>query len=214
MSNHLTIAVITAAIQELVQVAVQKVRPGAIVRVGPPRPVAPCTEEVDIYLYQISPNAQLRNDDLPQRAADGMLTRQPTAAIRLHYLIAFAGEDQLATETMLGCVVSVLHALPVLTGKELGAIVSARGSHPYLQESDLPYQQERVKLTPEYLSLDELSKLWTVFFQLAHRPSLQYVVSPVLIDMDLRPFKTPPVCRVDSSVERDGDNEVGRYQAP
>ena len=212
MSNYLTIAVITAAIQELVQAAVQVV-PGATVRVGPPSAATPGEKEVDIYLYRISPNAELRNDDLPQRTAGGLLTGKPTAAIRLHYLIAFAGEDHLATEIMLGRVVSILHALPVLTGEVLGGIASAGGSRPLLQGSDLPAQDERVKLTPEYLSLDEISKLWTVFFQLAHRPSLQYVVTPVLIDMDLTPMKIPLTSQISGSVECDGDKKVARGSA-
>jgi hypothetical protein len=205
MSNYLTIAVITAAIQEIVQGAVQEVVPGANVRVGPPRAVSPGEKEVNIYLYQISPNAELRNDDLATRRADGVLIRQPAAAIRLHYLISFAGEDHLATEIMLGRVVSVLHALPVLTGAELARIVSASGSYPYLQGSDLPAQEERVKLTPEYLSLEELSKLWTVFFQLAHRPSLQYLATPVQIDADLTPVKIPTPQKVETGVEIDDD---------
>lgn len=217
MSNYLTIAVITAAIQEIVQAAVQGVVPGATVRVGPPRAVPPGEKEVNIYLYLISPNAEMRNDDLPGRSADGTLARRPTAAIRLHYLIAFAGEEQLATEIMLGRVVSVLHAMPVLTGEELARIVSAGGAHPEVQGSDLPAQDERVKLTPEYLSLEEISKLWTVFFQLAHRPSLQYIATPVLVDADLTPVIAPDPTQVRTGVEIEGDPrslEEVRYAKP
>ena len=191
MSNYLTLAVITAAIQEIVQAAVHDAVPGATVRVGPPRTVPPGEKEVNIYLYQLSPDAELRNDDLPTRGADGKLLSRPCAAIRLHYLISFAGEDHLATEIMLGRVISVLNAFPILTARELARIVSSSGSYPFLADADLPDSRETVKLTAEYLSLEELSKLWTVFFQLAHRPSLQYVATPVLIDADLHPVEVP-----------------------
>jgi hypothetical protein len=205
VSNYLTIAVITAAIQEIVQAAVQDVVPGAVVRVGPPRAVTPGEKEVNIYLYQISPNAEQRNNDLPERSDGGALTHRPTTALRLHYLIAFAGEEQLATEVMLGRVVSVLHAMPVLTGEALTRIVAGSGARRYLEGSDLPAQQERIKLTPEYLSLEEISKLWTVFFQLAHRPSLQFIATPVLIDANLAPIAIPPVREVETGIVVDGD---------
>ena len=198
MSNYLTLAVITAAIQEIVQAAVHEAVPGATVRVGPPRAVPPGEKEVNIYLYRLSPNAELRNDDLPTRSADGtQLLKRPCEAIRLHYLISFAGEDHLATEIMLGRVISVLHAMPVLTAETVARIAGGNGSYPYLADSDLGACSEHVKLTPEYLSLEELSKLWTVFFQLAHRPSLQYVVTPVMVDSDLKPVDACIVQKVD-----------------
>jgi hypothetical protein len=217
MSNYLTIAVITAAIQEIVQAAVQDVVPGATVKVGPPRAVTPGEKEVNIYLYQVSTNAELRNDDLPERAAGGALVRKPRVALRLHYMIAFGGEEHLATEVMLGRVVSVFHAMPGLTGAELARIVGATGSHASLQGSDLPAQEEPVKLIAEYLTLEEMSKLWTIYFQLAHRPSLQYIVTPVLIDADLTPIKIPNARQVEIGIEVDGDpasREVIRNVAP
>lgn len=214
MSNYLTIAVVTAAIQQIVQAAVQDKPPGSAVRVGPPRAVPPGEKEVNIYLYRLSPNAELRNDDLPSRTADGTLSDKPKAAIRLHYLISFAGDDHLATEIMLGRVLSVLHAMPILTGEELARIVGINGSFPFLAESDLPAQREHAKLTPEFLSLDELTKLWTVFFQLAHRPSIQYVVTPVTIDADLEPLKPRHPYKVDVDIDVGGAREIIRRIEP
>lgn len=205
MSNYLTIAVITAAIQEIVQAAVQGVVPGAIVRVGPPQAVAPAEKVVNIYLYQVSPNAELRNDDRLAQGPDGSFIRTPAAAIRLHYLIAFGGEEQLAAEIMLGRVVSVLHTMPILNGEEIARIVREGGPHPELAQADLSRQEERIKLTPEYLTLEELSKLWSIFFQLTHRTSLQYVASPVLIDASADRVKIPAVRRVGTGITLDGD---------
>lgn len=182
MSNYLSIAVVTATIHEIVQAAVLQAVPGASVRVGPPRAAAPGDKEVNIYLYRLSPNAYNRNNDLPTRGADGTLARQPQEALELHYVISFSGEDHLETEIMLGKVMTVLHEVPLLTPEELGRVIRPGGSFPFLEASDLPAQPDRIKLTPEYLSLDELSKLWTTFFQLAHRPSIQYVVTPVILD--------------------------------
>jgi hypothetical protein len=197
MSNYLAIAVVSAALQELVQAAVQPVVPGAVVRVGPPRAVAPGEKDVNIYLYRIAANPYHRNDELPLREAGGTPVGRSVAAVDLHYVISFGGEEHLASEVMMGKVAAVLHARPVLGFDELARIAAAGGAFPFPEQGLSITQQERVTLTPEYLSLDELSKLWTVFFQLTHRPSLQFVASPVLIDADIVPVTVPRVGSVE-----------------
>ena len=182
MSNYLCIATVTAALHEIVQQAVSSVLPGAPVRIGPPRAIKPGEPEVNLYLYQVSPNANLRNADLPRWSGDGAVLRRPQAAINLHYLVSFAGEERLATDRMLGKVVSTLHAAPVIGRQLLERLTAPGGQYEYLVDSDLAAQPDMVQLTPEYLDFEELSKLWTVFFQTAHRPSLLYMASPLLID--------------------------------
>lgn len=200
MSNYLSVAVVTATIHEIVQAAVLQAVPGARVRVGPPRAVAPGDKEVNIYLYRLAPDAYYRNRELPTRDGDGTLTKRPQEALELHYVISFSGEEHLETEIMLGKVVTVLHEVPLLTAAELGRVIRPGGSFPFLEASDLPAQADRIKLTPEYLPLDELSKLWTVFFQLAHRPSLQYIVTPVILDSGAVPEPVQAVRTVDVDV--------------
>jgi Pvc16 N-terminal domain len=193
MSNYLAIAVVTAAIHGLVQAAVTEAVPGVTVRIGPPRAVSPTESEVYLYLYHLTPNAQLRNADLPTRRADGSLSARSQSVIDLHYLIAFSGEVQLATETMLGKVIVALEFRPVLTVEDIRRVIRANGSYNYLKDSDLPGQLDRIKLTPQYLALEEMTKLWSVFFQIAHRPSLLYVASPIILDADDQPSLELPV---------------------
>ena len=197
MSNYLAVAVITAAIREIVQGAVHQVVPGAIVCIGPPRAATPGEKEVNIYLHRLSANAFNRNDELPLRSSAGALHRRPELAVDLHYVISFSGDRHLESEVMLGKVASVFHAWPVLGFEELAKVVRAGAAFPFLERAFSVPHCEKVTLTPEYLSLDELSKLWTVFFQITHRPSLQYVVSPVLIQADLEPDPVPAVDKVE-----------------
>src|SRR5262249_21332193 len=58
-----------------------------------------------------------------------------------------------------------------------------------LTDNDLADQIERVRITPQPLSLDELSKLW-MMFQTGYRISAGYQVSVVLIE-STRPSRTP-----------------------
>lgn len=182
MSDYRGIATVTAALHEIVQGAINDAVPGVHVRIGPPRAVKAGDREANLYLYQITPSAQLRNADLPRWHSDGRLLRTPQAALNLHYIISFAGEEHLVTERMLGKVISVLHASPLIDRALLRKLASPNGSFPFLAGSDLDRQHDTIQIIPEIHDFETLAKLWTVFFQIAHRPSLTYIASPVMVD--------------------------------
>ena len=62
---------------------------------------------------------------------------------------------------MLGVTVRDIHAKPVLMRQ---MIEDAIASEPFLATSNLADAVEQIKFTPLTLSLEELSKLWSVFF--------------------------------------------------
>lgn len=182
MSNHLAIATVTAALGQLVHTSAQEAVSGVSLELG--RPVAQAggvTErKVFVYLFQITPNAALRNADLPTRASSGELVNRPQAAIDLHYLLTFVGDDRLfEPQRMLGAVARDLHARPILSR---AAIENAIASHAELAGSDLASSVERVKLTPEPLPLEEMSKLWSVMIQTPYALSVLYQASMVFLD--------------------------------
>ena len=198
MSNYLAIATITAALAQVVRDAVQSAVPGSDVVLG--RPEAPAggaaLARARLYLYQVSHNAGLRNADLPGRNAAGDLVKRPTAALNLHYLVAFYGdENTLETQRMLAAVARDLHTQPGLTR---AMILNAAASQAELNDSDLADAFEQVKFTPLDLSIDEWTKLWSVFFQTPHAPSLAYQASVVLIEsVDRAPGGLPVLRRGD-----------------
>lgn len=146
---------------------------------------------VNIFLYQTNTNAALRNADLPTRQSDGTLVRRPQAALNLYYLLTFYGaETQLEPQRLLGSVVNVLHAQPLLTPERIQAAISAK---PFLAGSDLDRQIESVKFSLTPLNLEELSKLWSVFFQTPYSLSIAYQASVVLIESEDVPQTALPV---------------------
>lgn len=134
----------------------------------------------------------MRNADLPTRRADGSLLRRPQVALDLHYLFTFYGQDSsLDQQRLLGIVARQLHAQPVLRRKD---IVSAQTNVAFLKNSDLADQTELIKFTPINFSLEELSKLWSVFLKTDYVLSVAYVASVVLIETDdLPPATALPV---------------------
>jgi hypothetical protein len=86
--------------------------------------------------------------------------------------------------------VRTLHSRPVLTPDLIQAAIADPSLTSAVGASDLALQVERIKITPLQMSLEELSKLWSVFFQTPYALSAAYQASVVLIEATERP--TPP----------------------
>ena len=143
------------------------------------------TSRVNLFLYQTSIDAAWRNQSMPYQTKSGE-TGQPPLPLCLYYLItAYDGnEDDSKAHQLLGRAMSVLHDHPLLGADE---IKNATDSD--LKDSNLHEQIERIRITPQPLSLEELSKLWTVF-QTNYRLSAAYQVSVILIE-STRSARTP-----------------------
>ena len=192
MSNFLAVATVTAALHRLLQATAGADVPGATVTTDRPETSTngASSPTVNIYLYQVVPNVALRNADLPTRTSGGDLVQRPVAALDLNYLFTFSGaEDELEPQRLLGSVVRTLHAQPLLTPQLINAVKTAATAnppvHPSLALTDLADQVERVKFAPLPMNLEELSKLWSVFFQTPYALSVAYQASVVLIEPDL-----------------------------
>jgi len=137
--------------------------------------------QVNLFLYHVEHSAAWRNRDIPGRVKQGE-TGQPPLALNLYYIITAYGEDgsELIGHLLLGKAMSLLHDHAVLGRDEIKNAFAVSG---------LNEQIERVRITPQPISLDEVSKLWTGF-QTQYRLSAAYAVSVVLIESK-RPAKTP-----------------------
>jgi hypothetical protein len=173
MSNALAIAAVTATLRNMLQTAIQPMSPGAQVTV---RPLDRARENmtvdsVNLFLYNTGPDAAWRNADLP--GVNPGEPAQPPLALTLSYLVTSFSQtdDDTVSHRLLGGAMSALNQAPVL---DPAAIKSA------LPGNDLYLQAERVKVTPEMLDIEEISKLWTAF-QTNYRISAAYCVSAVLI---------------------------------
>jgi hypothetical protein len=190
MSDSRAIAAVTATLQHRLQSAL--VGEGATVTVTRPGSATNGTPaaSVNLFLYQVTPNAAWRNRDLPTRRADGRLVDRPQLALDLHYLLSFYGDEKLfVPQRLLGRASRALHARPVLTRAMIASALADAAVSPdlgptLLHESDLADAIELVKLTPGALSLEELSKLWSIFFQTPYALSLAYQAAVVLVEDD------------------------------
>lgn len=204
MSNFLAIATVTATLKQILQTTVSSDVSGANATALRPNELVNNNVQgpgVNIYLYQVIPNAAWRNSDLPTRRPDGQMVQRPQIALDLYYMLTFYGnENEFELERLLGSVARTLHAQPVLTRQVIQKSIQDLTSNPgpgidlgFLSRSNLADQVELVRFTPVPLSLEELSKLWSVFFQTAYRLSIAYKGTVVLIESEEAPQEALPV---------------------
>jgi hypothetical protein len=143
--------------------------------------------QLNLFLYQILPNAAWRNMNIPSQVATGE-TGNPPLALTLHYLLTAFGKDNDTTlpfgHHLLAKAMSILYDHALLGPDEIRAATSAT-----FPGSDLDKQIERVRITLQPMSLEEISKLWTGLVT-QYRLSVGYEVSVMLID-SAQAKKTP-----------------------
>jgi hypothetical protein len=191
VSNFLAPAVVTETLRHVLSEAAARAVPGTEVTLGRPQASTNGSDDpsVNLYPYQVTRNAGWMHADLPTRGGNGALTRRPQIALNIDYLISFRGpEPDLVPERLMGSCLSLLNARPILTHaaieQAVGAVLSTDPNHA-LRDADLVEQVERVRLTALPLTLEELAKLWSVFFQVPYVLSVAYQASVVLIEEEL-----------------------------
>lgn len=198
MSNHLAVATVTAALRQAVQDALNEAVPGAQAQVG--RPKAGADDEdgvplVNLFLYQATPDPAQRNNHLPSRTGDGRARGPSVVALDLHYLLSFYGvADTYGPEMLLGVVARTLEHRPIISRELIEKAIDESGT--VLDDTDLHRASERVRIAPVNLSIDDLSKLWSVMFQVPYVLSTAYRCSTVLIESVESGSAGPPVTSV------------------
>jgi hypothetical protein len=189
MSNHLAIATVTATLQRTLQERIQSDLYGA--RVTTLRPInlgsGPSESGVNIFLYQVNTNPALHNMDATPFRVKGNPSRR-TAALDLYYLFSFYGnETDLEPQRLLGSAIRTMNDRRILTA-EMVKETLADSTFSFLQDSNLADQIQQINVLPMDMSLDDLSKTWSAFFQTPYILSIVYKVMVVLIESE-EPWK-------------------------
>lgn len=229
MSTALAIASVTAVLRDLLNNGlIDHSVSGALGSVNvtalPPDRIdvsaANTQSQLNLYLYQVNPNAGWRNAGLPSRDSDGLRISNPPLALDLNYLLTAYGAQELHAEILLGYGMQILHETPVLPRsgirRSLAPPSAIGGGLPpgmdQLFTSELAEQVEQVKIIPSWLSAEDVYKLWTAFGA-KYRPTAAYQASVVLIEsrrstksalpvqsrkVYVNPFKQPVIVQLKS----------------
>jgi hypothetical protein len=194
VANHLALATITATLQRMLQAAVQNDVEGARVTTVRPSDIGGATPETgaNLFMYHVISNPALHNVDATQSRSRGNPIRRQ-AALDLHYMISFYGnESELAPQRMLGSVVRALNDRSIITPEMLRA-TCLDTRFPFLRHSTLAEQVQQISLVPLDFNLDDLSKAWSVFFQVPYILSIAYKILVVTVDGEETSTRSLPV---------------------
>lgn len=197
MSGPLAIAAVTAVLKNalnngLIDHDLSKVGSFTVTALPPDRIITGTTTEpnqLNLFLYQVTPNQGWRNTGLPARDSTGGRLTNPPLALDLHYLLTAYGAEEFNAEILLGYALQILHETPVLSRQDIRTTLNSTSQvgsailpplFGNLSAVDLADQVEQIKITPHYLTTEELSKLWTAM-QARYRQAMAYQVSVVLI---------------------------------
>ena len=221
MSSALAIAGVTAVLRDLLNDglinhdATGTLGSTVSVSVGPPDRVVPASgseaSQLNLFMYLVTPNTGWRNEGLPSRDASGRqrLCNAPLA-LNLHYLISAYSSQDLHGEILLGYAMQLLHEMPVLSREAIQTSLNPSPSTgtalpPALRAlagSGLENQIEQIKITPQYLNTEEVSKLWTAT-QSHLRPTAAYMASVVLIEASQPALSPLPVLSIGPVIKPD-----------
>jgi hypothetical protein len=156
---------------------------------------------LNLFLHQVTLNQGWRNVDLPSTTGAGVRSTTPPLAINLHYLLTAYGPQPLQAEVLLGYGMQLLHDSAVVSRRSVDGLLP-----PTLSTSGLGAQIEQLRITPELMGTEEISKLWAAL-QAKYRPSVAYEVSVVLIQATRPGRAAPPVLSrgaIDTATGREG----------
>lgn len=205
MSNALAIAATSAVLKDLIEQRLRNKQAESgftgdalqltsktpdLIQTGETEPA-----HLNLFLYHVTVNSSWRNVGLASRGARADMQERlsnPPLALDLHYLLSAYGAEDFQPEALLGYGMEALHETPVITRERLRTLFAGEPAGSFksnIAASRLADQVEILKITPQTLSNEEISRLWTAF-QAKYRLSAAYMVTVVLIE-DNQVTRTP-----------------------
>ncbi|MBD2212728.1 DUF4255 domain-containing protein [Nostoc linckia FACHB-104] len=206
MSNALSIAAVTAVIKNLLENglvgdAIAASVGDVVVTALPPDKIQVGTDEraqINVFLYHVTQNRNVdwispEFRDRHSRISNNPRSTNPPLALDLHYLLTAYGPKDFQTEILLGYVMQLLHVSPIIKS-EIIEIALKNASETSTSSvfsqalagvsvSDLAKQIGQIKISPEFLNMEDTSKIWSAL-QTNYRPSAIYNASMVLIESE------------------------------
>ena len=180
MSTPAALATVTATLHHLLS----NLAPGVDITTQSPgiARTANTSDQINIFLYGVHYNPTFRNSPMPGEVKRGENAFPPLPLVLKYLITAYgAGDDDISGQEVLGQAMSLLHDHPLLGKTDIEGITP---------DSDLQNQIEKVRITPDVLTLDDMSKLWTSFQSAEYSLSTGYEVTVVLIESN-RASSTP-----------------------
>lgn len=151
---------------------------------------------INLYLYHISENPYLKNQEIPGEGYPGAYGHPPLS-LDLRYIFTAFGQSETGqtadvdAQNILGDAMRVLHDITIVTPD----LIEERSLPPHrkILDPDLLGEFEQIKITFQPAGLEEISKIWTALPNVNFRRSVLYEVSVVQVQSQLERTIALPV---------------------
>lgn len=153
---------------------------------------------INLYLFEIKEQAQLKNQMPPGEGPAGAYGKPPLS-LELFYLLTTIASSETALEADLGCqrmlgdALGVLAEWPMVTRQLLAITANDRPQGAPILDVGLLDEHESLKITLHPAGIDELTKIWTALPEGAFRRAVVLAVSVVQISARVPPASPRPV---------------------
>ncbi len=121
---------------------------------------------LSVFLYHIAENSYLRNTE--PESVNITQIQYPPITLDLYYIFTPYAQNRDTALIILEGLVQTLYDHSVFKGDILQGNLAANGN-------------DKIRITPNNLSLDELNKLWSIFPNKSFKLSVSYMFTPVKI---------------------------------
>ena len=153
-----------------------------------------------LFLYSVVATSSLRNE--PLRSLSSTESRFPPLSLDLYYMLTcYPSETQnltertLDTRRILGRAMRVFYDNGILSGTIL--------------QGDLAGTQEELRISLNPITVEDLTRIWSVFPDTSYRTSVSYLVTPVRIRSE-RTAQAQRVVSKETDYDQSVPNKVGR----
>ena len=200
MSNYRAIATLTAVMRDILVKSQLGVEGNSVsVRVSPPSALKGLSDDVlNLFLYQVTPSTVHNSFNLPTRNQNGKLLAKPSLALDLHYLLTSYSSNELKAQLMLSNAIIFLQENAIISKNTISDTINNPDKfegEDFLSNSNLDRVVRSINVSLQSLSIEELTKLWSSFFQTDYRLSVSYKVSMVLLESELEIEPSIPVSK-------------------
>ena len=188
MSTYKAIAGVSSSLKTLLR---DRMTEAADVTVAPPDVKVDFISgrRVNMYLYHLSENPYLKNQEIPGEGYPGAYGHPPLSLDMRYIFTAFGQSDtgpdaDIEAQNILGDAMRVLHDTAIITPDLLQQ--KAPLPQPPILDPSLLGEFEQIKITFQPAGLEEISKIWTALPNVNFRRSVLYNVSVVQVQSQLQ----------------------------
>jgi|GEM_PF-1191212 len=176
---------VSASLKALIKANVPELMDDSYISFGSPSDIDSSNIILSMCLYYLTESPSMRNSER-EAVGDTDQFYSPPAYLDLYYLMTPYAKDRDTELLILGKLFQLFHDHAVLSGDDLKGNLAACGN-------------EKIKITYNNLTLQEIKQLWEVFPGKPAKLSLSYLVSPVRLPSE-KVFTIPRVLEKDLSV--------------